>query len=594
MEIRPRICLARILLVFLIVSTACFGSVNAVDLKKCGQRIQSAQEASWNATNHTTTAPPLNLSRTECIEKCGGGLGDVSWGAFSQDFGAWFLPWIALAFQIPFGGERPLQDVFNFFMTVGSPALAAYSLQITHLNAAWLSKEFSDLKYPNAEAIPKVISAFQHVPIQILTSGASLRSLIVLRKNDDYWEYLLKGVKRTRRWSIPLFVGFVWVILAALLTIFDSFASPPTDSVEYSTVAAWTYLLPLIMGWMIVGTQPEPNHLKECLDGANQKAWVAADGVAPIPTRYMFGKIIQGIRFMEEGDVDNARKDELKTVPVFNYARAFIWSLWAEHILSLVRDAAAEAERRIPVDNGLGKDVDSVASDGSNEGRPGSEEQVVDYSTETLVPPEGALEPPSPTYPPSPLPNRTPGSSNTSLPVYHKAVRQSRWAPGIWGRVALAAFLALGLQWGTVGAAVSIHYWQPPTGLGCRTLSFLLYGIAATISMFFCLAASILAHASRPLHGTTSRFEACLDGGALLCGYLGKAFAFISGAGIIIICAFHSSGVYNNCICASTTFDRGIYDVVILAVDEVVGPGTIRIWICALVTAFLTDRKSVV
>ena len=32
-------------------------------------------------------------------------MGDVIWETFSQSFGAWYLPWIALMFQIPFGAE---------------------------------------------------------------------------------------------------------------------------------------------------------------------------------------------------------------------------------------------------------------------------------------------------------------------------------------------------------------------------------------------------------------------------------------------------------------------------------------------------------
>ena len=58
-----------------------------------------------------------------------------------------------------------LDGVFSFFMTVGSPALAAYSLQITHLNTCWLTDTLLDLEYPNSEVISIVISAFQHVPI---------------------------------------------------------------------------------------------------------------------------------------------------------------------------------------------------------------------------------------------------------------------------------------------------------------------------------------------------------------------------------------------------------------------------------------------
>lgn len=557
-------------------------SVGAMDLKKCGEMVEAAQKSARNGTNSTTTTG-LHLSREECIRECGGGLGNINWGDFSQNFGAWFLPWIALAFQIPFGGERPWEDIQNFFMTIGSPALAAYSLQITHLNTAWLSKKLSESEHPNHEAISTVISAFQHIPIELPPVGSSLPSLI---GNNAYWAHLHNEVKRTRRWSIPLVVGFVWVILAALLTIVDSFASPPTDSVEYSIVAAWTFLLPLIMGWLYVGSQSEPNQLKECLSKANKMVtgrWNAPFREEDAPQIWT-----EGIGFMKKDSVDGPRKDELIAVPVFNYTRAFIWALHAQHILSLVGSAAENA----PVaGNGPG-DVVGCAKNGSSavgDGhRDGAVEHVIRYYAKIRTPPKVALTVPPRTPFPTPILGRTPNSSHTMLPIYHTIAEESRWAPGIWGRVALAALFALALEWGTVGAAVSIHYWQPPVGLGCRTLSFLLYGAAGSVSMFFCLAGSILAHISRPLDGQVHPSPRYLDHGASFCVYMGKTFAFISGIGIIIICSFHSSGVYNNCTCASTTFDRGVYDVVILAVDQVVGRDTIRIWICGLAVAFAT------
>lgn len=89
---------------FLMV-TACFVGANAVNLVECGGRLQAARERSWNAANGTSPAPVLRLSRQECMAECGAGIGDFSWEAFSQSFGAWFLPWISLMFQIPFGGE---------------------------------------------------------------------------------------------------------------------------------------------------------------------------------------------------------------------------------------------------------------------------------------------------------------------------------------------------------------------------------------------------------------------------------------------------------------------------------------------------------
>ena len=606
-------------LVSLLTLTTCFAGINAVNLTQCGQRLQAAQEGTLNTTSGMSPAPVLSLSYAECIIECGGGLGDVSWHAFSQSFGAWFLPWIALGFQIPFGAEcmwyfdamlpsakpmrcslDPLEDVLNFFMTIGSPALAAYSLQITHLNAGWIGKAFVDLEYPNSGSIPTVISAFQHVPIHISPAGGLLPSLIVLPQNDAYWELLLKGVKKTRRWSIPLIAGFVWAVLATLLTIVDSFSYPPAPNAGYSIVATWTYLLPLIMGWLHVGSQPEPNHLRECLESANEIAWVATDQKdMPVRTKDVAGCQTQAIEFMERANVDRARMDELKTAPGFNYARTFIWSLHAQHILLLARNAADKAKWRIPVDNygPARQGAQWVKSDSrcvKPENRLGSEEQVIRYCTETFTPFERVFGAPRPAIPPSQESHdgHTPSVPLALLPFYNigpEVRTQSRWAPGIWGRVALAVLFALGLQWGTVGAAVIIHYLRPHTGLGCRTLSFLLYGSTATLSMFLCLTASILAHISRPQHSPVHRAslsQMYLDSVAVVCGCLGKALACASGVGIMIICSFQSSGVYDNCYCASTTFDKGVHDVMFLTINYPVGAGTVRTWIGGLVLAF--------
>jgi hypothetical protein len=95
---------ARVSLVFLMFM-GYLATANAVNLAKCGARLKEAQDAAWNATNPTSPPPELHLSYEQCVAECGGGIGDVNLEAFSQSFGAWFLPWIALMFQIPFGAE---------------------------------------------------------------------------------------------------------------------------------------------------------------------------------------------------------------------------------------------------------------------------------------------------------------------------------------------------------------------------------------------------------------------------------------------------------------------------------------------------------
>lgn len=472
-------------------------------------------------------------------------------------------------------------------MTIGSPALAAYSLQITHLNARWLGKAFKDLEYPNSGAISTVVSAFQHVPIRISSNPAGLLpSLIILPQNDDYWELLLKGVEKTRRWSIPLVMNFVWVVFAVLLTIIDSFhLSQPSNDVGYAIVAAWTYLLPLIMGWLHVGSQPEPNHLRDCLDAANRIAWVA-QGDRPVLVRELGGQSTQAIEFIK-GDVDAARRDELRTSPVFNYSRAFTWSVKAEHILSLTKNAATKADGRGAVR------VAGGSGDVAGEKRLWTDEQVIKHCTDNTTPFETVFGAPSPVLPPSPVSSRTPSTTIALLPFYDpRGIRRhSRWASGIWGRVGFALLFALGLQWGTIGAAVTIHYWKAPIGLGCRAMAFLLYGVLATLVLFLALTSSILAHISRPQHGPIywhSWSQTFLNGGAVFCGHLSKALAFASGIGITIICLFQSAGTFNNCYCSSATFDRGFHDVVLLTINYTVGPGLIHVWIGGLVLAFST------
>ena len=80
--------------------------VDAADLQACGARLQERQDAAWNATNHTESPPQFSLPYEQCLVECGSGMEDVNWESFSQNFGAWLLPWIALMFQIPFGAER--------------------------------------------------------------------------------------------------------------------------------------------------------------------------------------------------------------------------------------------------------------------------------------------------------------------------------------------------------------------------------------------------------------------------------------------------------------------------------------------------------
>jgi hypothetical protein len=469
-------------------------------------------------------------------------------------------------FQIPFGAEgelcilfdswialdidaciEPADDILNFLLTIGSPVLAVYSLQITHLNARWLHKTFLDIDFPNSKTIPTVISAFHHVPIQIASHPPALPSLIVLPQNDKYWNILLRGAKKIRRWSIPLMMNFVWAVVATFLTIVGSFAGVPPGDIGYGTVAIWLYLLPLIIGWLHVGSEPEPNHLRECLETADPEAWVATDQ-SPELVEIIGGH--QAFEFAKAHEVPSANKDELKTTPIFNYSRAFVWSQNAERVVGMVKNAASNAKQRIAVGSS-GGERDPVWINGergnmADDNRVGTAVQVTEY----------CMKGP---------PSHEPGTPKTSvqspqIPVLHMGPRNSsRWATGVRERVALATTLALGLQWGITGGAIIIHYFARPVGLGCRATAFLLYTVLSTTSFFFFLASSILAHMSRPLpeQDRLPPRSLTFSRGAIICRRLGKIVGVISAIAILTVCFFQAAGLFDICWCNSTTLDRG-------------------------------------
>jgi len=486
----------------------------------------------------------------------------------------------------------PFQDILSFFLTIGSPALAAYSLQITLLNGRWLTQAFSDINHPNSDAIPTAISALQHIPVQLSSNPALLPSLIVLPQNDGYWRLLLKSARKIRRWSLPLIMNFIWVIVAALLTIIDSFYRPIPGEIGYGTVTSLAYLLPLIIGWLHVGSEPEPDHLKESLEEASGVAWVATDRRdEPVLAKTLVGQQKRPIEFVGRLDVDPARRDELTTNPIFNYARVFPWSQMAEDIFKSAKNAATKADLGILVGGSSSTGAeDNAATDGRN----GTVDEVIQYCQAGSPPLEKFVGPPHPTTSSSlgSEPASTAIGLVPSFVIDTGTQDPSIWATGVWTRVALAALLALGLQWGTTGASIAIHYRMHPIGLGCRAVSLLMYGVSGTVSFFLLLASSILAHLSRPQPGSTyrySRLRAYQNTGAILCRWLGKSLAVLAGLGILVVSFVQPLAVFDNCWCSTTTLNIPGQLVVFYTNNYALEWGIVKVWVGCLVLAFCTS-----
>ena len=505
-------------------------------------------------------------------------------------------------------------------MTVGSPALAGYSLAITRLNSRWLTRQFSNLNFPNKDKIPFVVSTLQHIPFTIETSGSLLPSLIVLPQIDRYWKLLEGAAKRTRQWSIPMAMNIVWALIAFFLTIvdsladFDNFINLPGDA-GYSVTAAWTYLLPLVVGWLYVGCQPDAGHLRDALYNAHDIAYVAS-AAEPILATQVTGRSTHAIEPSAK-NIDHVNADEKKDTPIFNYSRVFIWSQHAEHILKLYQHAAAKAHRRIAVRRRewIGGDSDTILA---HYDRIGTEAEVMQYCMEEnegpTDPNPGNDSPQIPT-PSPPYSSYSTGPSAIGSPVsgtyvnaegYHLPSAPSKYdeeapsaevqavpeqppfATEVFRRVALATIVGLGLQWCTTGAAVLIHINTPPSGTGCRAMTFLIYGVAATVAFSLLLFSSMLSHLYRRqnVHEKRSGLKTFVGYTAAFTRWLGKSIAIANGLGILITCTMQFAGTYDSCYCSSTTFGGSPNGIVWFIEGNVKGSEVYMYWISGLAMAF--------
>ena len=505
-------------------------------------------------------------------------------------------------------------------MAIGSPALAGYSLAITRLNSRWLSRQFIYLHFPNKDHIPLAVSALQHIPFKIDVSGSLLPSLIVLPQNDRYWRVLGIAAKRTRQWTIPVAMNIVWVLVALLLTIvdslvdFDHFITVPGDA-GYSIAAVWTYLLPLVVGWLHVGCQPDSDHLRSALDDAHEIAYVATSAEPVLANR--------SARAIEPSTrhLDHVNADEKKTAPIFNYSRVFIWSQYAKWILTLYENAASKADQRITVQRGgnwMSNDDGTIAAGN----RVGNEAEVVEYCMEepgvpvdpnpicsspqlpipltpcscSAFPP--SLEPPAAsfltarTYTNADAHKRSPSASSgydeEATPAEVRAVPEKPvFETEVFQRVIFAAVLALALQWGTTGAAILIQYNTPPKGFGCRSLTFSVYGAAGTVALLLLLFSSILSHLARRQNTRQKQ-----SGSKILVGYiaafmrwLGKTIAILNGFGILLSCTMQFAGVYDNCFCSSNIFGGNPNGLVSFTEQDIKGSEVYGYWIGGTIMA---------
>ncbi|KAG2142515.1 hypothetical protein BD769DRAFT_1625827 [Suillus cothurnatus] len=422
-----------------------------------------------------------------------------------QDFSSWLLPYLALISQLPFGAQYRLDNLMSAMLTVGSPALAGYSLFITLLNS---------LDYPNSRFAVSIISGLQQSPLNLHSDRARFASLVVLPENDSWWQYFSELVDYTHTWSIASATSIAWVVVAYILSITNT----PSDFFVNSQAGDES----TIMGWLQLSPKCDFNRLQ-----------AAYDPDSPIATPPASAQRALTITSRDE---DVMSPDELLTPPVFNYSRSLQWAYTAEIIFQMYKAASEKALNRIPVNPGN----EWVESDDFKSIHPcnrrGSPQEITAYCAQA------------------------------------DRARCSHWAPGVFTRMVIASCASLALQWGT--------------GIGCRSLSYLLYGVVSTCVWMMLLTSSILAHYSAAYYYRASLSARVALAFSHLLRRMGKLLAIINFIWVISACILQYSGVYDTCFCNASVISRGEAAAYVTIVETAAQLAlTKAAWIGALVLA---------
>ncbi|KAJ6551672.1 hypothetical protein B0H19DRAFT_1264320 [Mycena capillaripes] len=522
------------------------GSVN---FNTCLAKIQNKDWGLLGGMDNTGR-PISNISQATaisydlCVEACGSGSEPFVWNIFSQQFSAWLLPYLALVSQLPFGANHRLDNLVSMLLTVGSPTLAAYSLALTVLNGHWIARRFSHLSYPNVRNAVKILSSLQQSALQVNADDSLLASLVVLHANDDFWEELVVWLNYVHTWSISAVASILWVVIAYVFTVVDSFSGVVTSSTLNANGQAvgsiFLWLLPIVVGWLQISPKCDSERVHQAMERANKIAYVATPDGEPTFAYNVSSKRAISLR----KGVGDIHSDEQITAPIFNYARFLPWTLAVEDVYYAFREASERSDSHQPVDSGSGWEKGDKNTRIHHHNRRGSLAQVTAYVR--LVP----------------------------LTTYAKP--RSRWGSGVLSRFLLAAFLALALTWGTTGAAILVAFFTPTKGLACRSGSYLIYGVNSTLVWILLVTSSGLAHYStftvsfkgRYMHTKATRMAGVFS---IILRRVGKVLASLNAVWILLACLFQFSSFFDRCWCNSSVFYLGknAYNVIDVKPEDV-------------------------
>ncbi|KAF7355978.1 Pleiotropic drug resistance ABC transporter protein [Mycena venus] len=488
----------------------------------CNGTIQSAPEV-WGITYRA------------CQANCGMHLlrQDINFSAASIPLMTWLLPWLALIAQLPFEASDIWTNILSGFLCIGSPALATYSLALTAFNRWYITDRFKKLRRMAERDTPRE------------------------------YHYIAERVDAAA------------FILQETAAVIDSSGGPDVG-LQFASSIVWSWMFPIVYGYIKVGSQYKAGCIQVALMNNRtimkpniwtiqgyQRGLLAhaalytplrpAESEAsrgPAPSQSGLNRLGAPLSLLHplastsgpqrhqpflasDHDSDEAAKsettltpapippdrapppptwcgydirgDERQEGPIFNYARVFTWFAVAKHVEHGFEAAITNFRAGQPVPTTT-KEAAKCCDWGQHE-------------------------------------NLTVFQAWSDLPG---AAINHMW---------MAALIALLLQWGTTGAAVFVAYLTPSIGIGCRSGSYLIYGVAATISWLILVLSHLLSHtAMQRLEQNLSPKTGALEALAVGTRLMGKSLAMCNAMWLVASSVMEEIGVFQTCWCQTDAF----------------------------------------
>ncbi|KAF9062644.1 hypothetical protein BDP27DRAFT_1427702 [Rhodocollybia butyracea] len=517
------------------------------------------------SANGSLPADVWGISTRACQQSCGSGA--LTQVAKSVDFTSsaitmttWLLPWLALIAQLPFEANGSM-NLLSACLSIGSPALAAYSIALTAFNRRYISIAFRQIKeiaqnnarcrymVERVDAAAFILQESQQCPMRANQKAGELASLIILDEDNcqqKFWLTAEKDLRNTRR-------GFTQSFLAQ---------GSPDVGLQFASSTVWSWMFPVVFGYVRVGSQCKVGTIKKAL--TDHKF---------VPERGIDGEVeyVAQTALCPNADLPNI--EMRRQTRLLNISRETVPLLPVHRHYAPTSQLQVRPSLNTSHTGGVGSDLqsDDVSA---QQGTLASEPNLASSSNlnDLMNDLNSSL---------SPLTwwgFDVRGDERREGPIFNyariftwftfvghvrrgpraqsfHAVIQALSSSRMIHHMLLAACVALFLQWGTTGAAIFIAYRTPAIGLGCRSGSYLIYGVAATLSWLILVFSNIVSHEiMQRLEAQDKRSTRSLSGLAVITRLTGKSIAVANAAWLIASSVMEDIGTFQTCWCQTDAF----------------------------------------